>query len=179
MSINWEELASQYNTSFVEPGKYKVKVSKVDVKDKSRTGSCAVDIEFAKKDGSTYPKARYYLSFKEGAKVGFRQFQHMSIMRELCKSAEKAQQTIESIEGKDSEDAIIKAYKETYAKLGGLGNEVEIEVYEQESNDGRVFTHSQLLGDGPLRTKSSQSKKAEPAPTPLGGEEVDLDSIPF
>lgn len=179
MAINWSELASRYSNSYATPGTYKTKVASVTVEDKSATGSCAVDIDFTKNEGKTMPKARYYLSFKEGANVGWRQWQHMHIMAALGGNPESAKQLIEKCETGADEKAIIAAYKQAYAKLGDLGREVELEVYEQEGKDGRKFTHSQLIGDGPLSTKSSQSaKKVEQTPL-ADAEPIDLESLPF
>lgn len=178
-AINWDELSNKYGNSYATPGTYKTKVASVTVGDKSATGSCSVDIDFTKAEGKTIPKARYYLSFKEGANVGWRQWQHMHIMAILGGNSEAAKRLVEKCEAGADEKSIIAAYKQSYAKLGDLGHEVEIEVYEQEGKDGRKFTHSQLVGDGPLSTQFSQSaKKVEQAPL-ADAEPIDLENIPF
>lgn len=179
--VNWADLENQYGNTYAQEGKYKVKVKEIKVADKSATGSCRVDIEFEKKDGLSYPKATYWLSFKDGANEEWRAFQHMSIMKNICKSEENAKKAIDNIEGKDSADERIKAYQDFYKKLGEKHNEVEIEVYPEEGNDGRTYTRSQLVGDGPL---SNQRREAPKKQESLLDEsetlsEDDLSSVPF
>lgn len=179
--VNWNALQEQYGSTYAQEGKYKVKVKEIKVADKSATGSCRVDIEFEKKDGLSYPKATYWLSFKDGANEDWRAFQHMSIMKNICKSEEQAKKAIDTIEGKDTPDERIKAYQDFYKKLGEKHNEVEIEVYPEEGSDGRTYTRSQLVGDGPL---SNQRREAPKKQESLLDEaealtEEDLSAVPF
>lgn len=180
MSINWLELEQKYGGSYAGVGKYKVKVKDVVVNDKSNTGSCRIDINYEKKDGLSYPKTSYFLSFKEGANVGWRQIMAMTLMKELCGSEEDAKKVVDNIESKDGDDAIIKGYQDSFKRLGEKHREVEIEVYSQPSEDGREYTRSQLTADGKLRTqRNDQKPKKVESIDDLGGEDISIDSTPF
>lgn len=180
MNINWDELKDQYGGNYAGVGKYKVKVKDVLMNDRSSTGSCRVDINYEKKDGLSYPKTSYFLSFKEDAKVGWRQFMAMTLMKELSGSEEDAEKVVENIESKDGDEAIIKEYQASFKRLGEKHREVEIEVYSERGGDGREYTRSQLTADSKLSTKRSPKKeKKVESVDDLGGEEVKLDEILF
>lgn len=180
MSINWNELEEKYGGSYAGVGIYKVKVKDVVVNDKSATGSCRIDINYEKSNGLSYPKTSYFLSFKDGANIGWRQIMAMTLMKELCGSEEDAKKVVDNIESKDDDAAIIKGYQESFKRLGEKHREVEIEVYSQPSEDGREYTRSQLTADGKLATKRNDTKpKKVEGEDDLGGEEISMDSIPF
>lgn len=179
MNINWDELKDQYGGNYAGVGKYKVKVKDVVMSDKNGN-SCRVDINYEKKDGLSYPKTSYFLSFKEDAKVGWRQLMAMTLMKELSGSEEDAKKVVENIESKDGNEAIIKEYQASFKRLGEKHREVEIEVYSELGDDGREYTRSQLTADSKLSTKRppKKEKKVESVDD-LGGEEIKMDKIPF
>lgn len=181
-SINWDELEAKYCNNYAGVGTYKVKVKEVIVNDKSVTGSCRIDINYEKKDGLSYPKTSYFLSFKDDAKVDWRQIFAMILMKELSGSEDDAKKVVDNIESKEGDDAIIKGYQDSFKRLGTKHREVEIEVYEQPSDDGRKFTRSQLTADRKLSTMRNDAKpKKIESVNDLGGEDagIDMGEIPF
>lgn len=179
MNINWDELKDQYGGNYAGVGKYKVKVKNVVMSDKNGN-SCRVDINYEKNDGLSYPKTSYFLSFKEDAKVGWRQLMAMTLMKELSGSEEDAKKVVENIESKDGNEAIIKEYHASFKRLGEKHREVEIEVYSELSDNGLEYTRSQLTADNKLSTKRSPKKEKKiESVDDLGGEEIKMDEISF
>lgn len=133
MAIDWDTVETQYSRPpYVENGKYKVKVSGIEVKELN-TGSIAVEFKFEEKDGFAFPKATDWMTFKEG-KDGWRQHHTKNIFMMLGKDEAGARKYVEEAEASGDKAKILNLYGQIFKRAAAGKPEVEIEVRQQANN---------------------------------------------
>ena len=181
--IDWDAIEAEQGGNFKDyavDGKYKVKVSKVDIKIVGTNGSIAQDFFFEDTDVK-YPKATHWLSLKN---INWRRLHQRNLMMLLGATKEAAQKAVEMCEAKDGNKAtLINAYQAMYDKLIAKAPEVEIEVWQDGDYKRGEFTDKTVRmskpGDSkPVKKEDTTDILAEAEEVDLSKED-DLGEMPF
>lgn len=190
MTTDWDALANEYNKGFKEYaplGRYKVKVDKAEVKKINGKNGENIVINFVFQDNDSYKFPKSAAHWASRNNINSAKWQNAALLQVLGVSEENARKAIDGIE-KDgvSIDQAIKGYQQVYDRACSRHPEVEIEVREQvdyrtgevaRSDAGYAYTESEFAD-----RRVYSSHKPETAATseePLGGEGINIDSIPF
>lgn len=177
--MNWDDIeksAGGEYKDYAPAGIYKVKIAKVDIHEIS-TGSVAEDFHFAE-DEYKYPKATHWLSFKND---NWRCLHQRNLMMLLGATKEAAQKAVEICEGKNSKDAKISAYQQTYDKLLKKNPEVEIEVWKEDGAkySDADFTHGSVRMNKPGDDKPAKKDEGQIVLDQAEPVDVDMEELPF
>lgn len=174
-----EEQGPQYK-QYAADGKYKAKVSDVNVKEVGTNGSVAVEFLFEETDDYQYPKATHWLSFKN---VNWTKWHFKCLLETLGIATSSAEKAIDACESKrDDRDALIKAYEQTFKKAAARHQEVEIEVFtELNQSNGKEYARAEFLDDKVAMPHDDAPKSNEVVPEeiPEDSEVLNISDIPF
>ena len=183
MAINWDSIENDYNKQqykeYAPLGVHSVKVENITTKDTGR--SVAVNFEFQEGDYK-YPRATYWLSFKEGANVNWRAHLHKNLMVILGASEDNARKAVEICESKDGKENITKAYEDAYKRLVSRHPATEINVYPDDRQPDKYtraeFTSRLVPRNSTNKSSNTPFQSTDPF---AGAEEVSLSDadIPF
>lgn len=172
-SINWEELANNYNKfkDYAQPGTYKVKVASVENREAS-TGTVWQEFKFEDSDQYAFPKVSHPISNKN---ANWRAWHWKCLFELLGATEDNAKKAVESCEGKGNFDQVKEAYLNAMSRLVAKHPEVEIEVWNDgqysraDFNDRVRMSHPD---DAPRQSSASNS--------PLeGAVEINDSEVPF
>ena len=183
MATNWEELAQQFSFGshaydYADEGSYKAVINGVRMGAANQNGTYPFDFTFADDNDKqvSFPRARYYLSFKND---NWRKWQNRCLMMALGATKEQAQQAVGNAEDKGTPEAIAKMYSELYTKLASKKPVVAIKVFMNDK-----YKNTTLVGDAIDNSTSSKNKPTKTEETKVEemvaqSEEVNLNDIPF
>lgn len=189
MSTDWDALEKQYSQQFktyAGLGRYKVKVESAEVK-AMPSGSIRVVFTFTEDDQYKYPKSAAHWMTRNN--IGWTKQHHCNILQALGVDKVKARQAIDGVE-KDgaTTDQLVKGYQALYDRACSRHPIVEIEVREQRDQDGNIrksdagyaYNESEITANGVYmtNTKKASSETVESVDD-LGGEDINIDEIPF
>lgn len=191
MSINWEQVEQENGGSrnfkdYAPLGTHEVELEKVEVKDRDSWKSPAVEFQWKEDDNYKYPKSTaHWLSLDKPA---FRLGHFRDILVELGLPKDRANQLIEAAERDQEREKLVKAYQYLFEQVVARHPKVKVLVREQLDRNGKKVlspkgtpysetdfanTHLQL-GRKPAPAQQELSPLAD-----MGGEEINLESIPF
>lgn len=173
MAINWDSIEEEYKGNdrqykdYAPEGRYKVKLSEVEVSQKGSKGNYAVDFKFEETDTMQYQKATYWIS-KD--KTNWR-IKHMKdLLTYLSGNEENAKKVCEMAESKDDFEYAVKGYTKAFDTLAKKKVDAEIEVYfsGNYSQKGTPINNATFTGN-------QVYMKPKEASNPLAGaQELDL-----
>lgn len=167
-----DEMGGNFKT-YAEDGDYKVKCDSIEIKEVGQNGSIIMKFGFEATDVQ-FPTADHWLTFKEG-KDNWRKWHNRCLMVVLGASEEAAEKAVDVCEGKSGKENIVKAYEQAYKKLVAKKPEVEIEVYTE--ND---YARAEFKDRSVNMNNGNKKEDKEPAKTIIeGGEDIEIDSLPF
>ena len=173
MSINWDELASNYNNfkDYAPAGVHKAKVASVENRSAS-TGTVWQEFKFEDSDKYAFPKVSHPLSNKN---ANWRAWHWKCLFELLGATEENAKKAVESCEGKGNFDQICEAYQNAMNRLVAKHPEVEIEVWADGQYSRADFNDRVRMSrpdDEPRQSKSTSD--------PLeGAVEINDSDVPF
>lgn len=183
MAINWDEVNSQYSGNFkpfVEDGKFKVKLEKVELGKLTPTGSYPLNFFFQEEKEVQYPKLTEWISFKQG-KDNWRYHRMSQLMQFFKKSETDAHNGVEFAESKGSNEGIAKGYLDCFNRIASLHPEVQIEVSTEVTN-GKEYARSDWA-DKTIRMGNSNKATTQVAGAVLNQGEtatvIPSDDVPF
>lgn len=172
-SINWDELASNYNKykDYAQPGIYKVKVASVENREAS-TGTVWQEFKFEDSDQYAFPKVSHPISSKN---ANWRAWHWKCLFELLGATEDNAKKAVESCEGKGAFDQVKEAYLNAMARLVARHPEVEIEVWS-DGQYSRADFDDRVRMSRPDDTPRQSSTSNDPLE---GAVEIKGEEIPF
>lgn len=207
MSINWEEIEAVFSFRRVEDGEYTTQVAKATVADEpSQKGNYAINFELKEHDGAKFPySSSHWISFGND---NWRIHHMKALLLDMGVSEENARKHIENCEGAGTKEQIVSAYRDMFQKLSSKLPKAKVKVetqpylYTYKKDDESKGKHE---GDKEIRLNGHRTEFAGESYMPpqtleqlrerypdvpvvgeqvgsvddLGGEEINLDDIPF
>lgn len=179
---DWNKLKEEMGPKFkpyATDGDYKVKVAEAEVHEVGSKGSVAIDIKFEEAEDVQYPKATHWMSERN---VNWTKWHSKCLLEVLGVPTASAEKAIDACEAKRGDrNALIEAYKQTFAKAAQKHKEVEIEVFtETNQTNGKDYARAEFKDssvamphDSKPQTESTMEEAIEDS------EELSLDDIPF
>lgn len=134
--MNWDEIEGKYGGNhYADIGKHTVKCTELEIKEVGSKGSVIQKFSFEGEDGTKYPTADHWLSFKND---NWRAYHELQLLLVLGADKEKAKKAIEIAEKSSSKEEKIKCYQKAFDVLLQKQPTVEIEIIE-EDHDGKSF----------------------------------------
>lgn len=202
MSINWDELEAKYSFKQVENGEYIATIAKIEVSETpTQSGSYAISFILKELNGASFPySSSHWISFKPG-KDDWRAHHMKSLLRDMGVDEAKARKKIDECESAGTNDQIAAAYRTMFAALAKTSPKAKVKVETQAYKFRDKITGVEELRENGHRTEFAgesymppqtlgQLKERYPdvpvaganetkSVDDLGGEDVDISSIPF
>lgn len=188
MSLDWSKIEKETGgersfKDYAPLGQHEVRLDKVEVKDRDSWKSPAVEFQWQEDDNYKYPKsAAHWLSM---AKPAWRQRHFRDILVEFSIPKDKANQLIEVAENNQNREEIVKAYQHLFNQVEQRHPKVNVLVREQLDRQGKkvLSPKGTPYGETDFANSNLQlGRNPQSAASPLedlGGEEINLDGIPF
>lgn len=187
---NWNEIDEQYKNKqfkdYAPLGECTARLDTVKVVDKPDWKSPAVEFTFQDDDQYKYPKSpRHFLSL---SKPAWRAKHSRDIMMAFGMPKEVAEKVIDVAEKDQDRTKLVKAYQAVFDKVAEKHPNVELMIRTQMrdgkpvcSDKGTPYSEAELI-KAPAPNGDNKKAKADSATSAieaLGGEEINLNDIPF
>lgn len=182
MASNWDEMASNFGgfASYAAPGTYEVNCAGVVFEETGKNGSIAAKFEFDEQNGTKFPVATHWLSFKNDA---WRKWHFKCLLVVLGSSEEKAREAIDKVEALEGKDRKINGYQQIFDRLLNKGeHKVSIDVYPDGKYTRSEFSDRSVAMDNSASDKKDAAIDAEMDKVVTGtnvDDEIDLSDLPF
>lgn len=181
---DWAKLKEEQGPKFkpyADDGKYKAKVAEVEFREVGTNGSIAAEFKFEETEDYQFPKATHWLSFKN---ENWRKWHFKCLLEVLGIPTASAEKAIDACESKSGKDAIVEAYKQTFAKAAQKHKEVDIEVFtELNQSNGKEYARAEFVDSSVAMPHDSkpQAESMDIEEVIENGDDlnVDIDAIPF
>lgn len=180
---DWNKLKEEMGPRFkpyAADGDYRAKVAEVEFREVGTNGSIACEFKFEETDEVQFPKATHWWSRKSPKSINWTKWHFKCLLEVLGVPTASAEKAIDACESKGDKDAMLEAYKQTFAKAAQKHKEVEIEVFtEANQTNGKSYSRAEFKAPSVAMPHES-APQAEPEEDVLeDGEEIDIDTIPF